>query len=142
MGIVLDASMMLNWYFDDEGEAADALIMSLSEVDAVVPSHWAAEVANGILMGERRGRSTSAQVQGLFALLDNMRVEVDEQGAGQALTHILALARAHKLTVYDALYLDLAERRGLPLATRDADLAEAARSVGIVVLNGGGEALG
>lgn len=134
MALVLDASIMLNWYFEDEGEDADELIMDLSQTDAVVPAHWAAEVANGILVGERRGRSTPAQVAGLYALLGNMRIELDGEGNEKALELILPLARAHKLTAYDALYLELAERRGLPLATLDVDLAAAARSVGVEVL--------
>ena len=140
MALVLDASIMLSWYFEDEGDEADGLIMDLSQTDAVVPAHWAAEVANGILVGERRGRSTLAQVAGLHALLDNMRVETDGEGNQDALARILPLARAHRLTVYDALYLELAQRRGLPLATLDADLAAAARSVGVEVVDTKGKA--
>lgn len=140
MALVLDASIMLNWYFEDEGDEAERLIMDLSQAKAVVPAHWAAEVANGILVGERRGRSKPGQVAGLHALLENFQVEVDAEGSEDALGRILPLARAHRLTVYDAIYLELAERRGLPLATLDEDLATAARSVGVEVLGKEGEA--
>jgi predicted nucleic acid-binding protein len=140
MALVLDASIMLNWYFEDEGEEVESLIMDLSRKNAVVPAHWAAEVANGVLIGERRGRSMPGQVAGLHALLDNFQIEVDAEGNEEALGRILPLARAHRLTVYDALYLELAERRGLPLATLDGELAAAARSVGIEVLGAEGEA--
>jgi predicted nucleic acid-binding protein len=140
MALVLDASIMLSWYFEDEGDEAEPLIMDLSESRAVVPVHWVAEVANGVLVGERRGRSSPNQIAGLLALLDNCEIEVDGEGAGEAIVRILPLARAHRLTVYDAMYLELAERRGLPLATLDHELARAARFAGLEVLGIGGRA--
>jgi predicted nucleic acid-binding protein len=135
MALVLDASMMLSWYFTDERNQSDNLIRSLAEHEVHVPVHWLAEVANGILMGERRGRAEVGQIGHLFALLEVIDLHVDDEGAETALGRILPLARAHRLTVYDAIYLELAERRGLPLATIDAALAEAARSVGVTVLS-------
>lgn len=135
MAIVLDASMMLGWYFEDE-DAPEELMKKLSRNEALVPTHWAAEVANGILVGERRGRTTVGQMAELHALLSNFEIEVDGEGNEHAIGRILPLARAHRLSVYDALYLELAQRRGEPLATLDRELAAAARSVGVEVLDG------
>lgn len=138
-GLVLDASMLLNWYFEDEDDAAERLIMGLSEEKIVVPGHWSAEVANGIVVGERRGRSKPEQVAGLLELLGNFEIELDADGNNSALIRIIPLARAHRLTVYDAIYLELAERRGLRLATLDGALASAARSVGLTVVGAAGK---
>lgn len=137
MALVLDASVMLRWYFDDEEEVSVELLRSLSDEGVVVPSHWRAELANGILVGERRGRAPMSQVSRLLGLIDTIDLEVDREGAEDALERILPLARAHRLTVYDALYLELAERRGLPLATFDGPLSDAASQVGLPVLGGG-----
>ena len=137
MAWVVDASIFLSWYFEDESDVSDTLIWSLAETDIVVPAHWAAEVGNGIIIGERRNRSKPSQVAGLQALLDIFRIEIDAEGNADALGRILPLARAHRLTVYDTIYLELAERRGLALATLDGPLARAARSVGITVLGAG-----
>lgn len=134
MAFVLDASMMLNWYFQDECRPADTLVRRVASEDVVVPAHWQAEVANGILIGERRGRSVPSHMPRIFDLLKVMRVTVDEEGGFHALDRILPLARAHRLTIYDAIYLELAERSGLALATLDRALAVAARSVGIEAL--------
>ncbi len=137
MAVVLDASVMLRWYFDDEEDLGLDLLQRLDEEVAVVPIHWRSELANGILIGERRGRSAIAQVERLLWLLEGLNLQVDAQGADHALDRILPLARAHRLTIYDAIYLELAERHGLPLMTFDGPLAAAARSVGLVVLGVG-----
>lgn len=134
MNFVLDASTMLGWYFEDERKGAEPLLRELARSRAVVPAHWQAELANGVVIGERRGRSNLSQIGALLALIDSFEIEVDGDGNDEALDRILPLARAHKLTVYDALYLELAERRGLPLATLDGPLSRAAQSVGIEVL--------
>lgn len=137
MALVVDASVMLRWYFDDEDEVSVELLRSLAAESIVVPKHWRAELANGVVMGERRGRAPVAQVSRLFSLVGSLDLEVDGEGAEDALERILPLARAHRLTVYDAMYLELAGRRGLPLATFDRLLADAAKSVGCHVLSGG-----
>lgn len=137
MAVVLDASVMLRWYFHDEEDLGLDLLQRLDEEVAVVPIHWRSELANGILIGERRGRSAVAQVERLLWLLEGLDLQVDAQGAEHALDRILPLARAHRLTIYDAIYLELAERHGLPLMTFDGPLAAAARSVGLAVLGVG-----
>jgi predicted nucleic acid-binding protein len=135
MPFVIDASMVLSWHFLDERTPAAMAVLDRTVEEAVlVPAHWLAEVANGALAGERRGRATAAQSSSLIERLDTMMLESDALGSEEAFDRILPLARAHRLTVYDAIYLELAERRGLPLATRDADLAAAARSVGVEVI--------
>lgn len=134
MAFVADASIVLSWHFVDERTpAAMALLDRTVEEAIVAPAHWLAEVANGALAGERRGRATAAQTSNLIERIGTMIVESDSLGGEDIFGRILPLARAHRLMVYDAIYLELAERRGLPLATRDADLAVAARSAGVEV---------
>ena len=134
-GLVIDASIVLAWYFADETTPLPSFLERLVDEPITVPAHFESEIANGVVIGERRRRSAPAQAAELIAMLDHLDPEKDPEGVGEALQRILPLARAHNLTVYDALYLELAERRGLPLATRDTDLAEAARSVGVEVLD-------
>jgi predicted nucleic acid-binding protein len=125
MRFVIDASTALSWCFPDEGAALPA-----DEAVAVVPALWLLEVANGLLVGERRGRITRAQSTRLAeCLLSVLEVQVDD--AGDAFKGILPLAREYDLSVYDAAYLELAIRLGLPLATGDGKLAAAAERCGV-----------
>lgn len=133
-GLVIDASIVLAWYFADEASPAPGFMELLAAGSLVVPVHFESELANGILVGERRGRSSSGQAAELMTFVRQLAPERDIEGAVEAIARILPLARAHNLTIYDALYLELAERRGLPLATRDMNLAAAARSAGVRVL--------
>ncbi len=133
-GLVIDASVMLRWFFADEDEVAADLLRRVLADELVVPAHWQSELANGILVAEKRSRSRPSDVERLDRLLVRLKLEVDGTGADDALGRILPLARAHRLTVYDAIYLELAERRGLSLATYDEDLAKAAASVGLQVV--------
>ena len=132
---VADASVALAWHFEDERATATTALLRRSVVDGiVVPRHWFAEVSNGLLVGERRGRSEAANSVGFIAMLLDRMIEIDELDDADMFTRILPLARAHRLTVYDAIYLELAGRRGLPLATLDSQLTDAARGVGIEIL--------
>jgi len=134
-GFVLDASIVMAWHFADEkSPALDRLSLRAGDEGVAVPSHWAMEVANSLLVGERRGRTSIASVAHFIDRLRALPLEIDEVDDEIVFTRILPAARAHRLTVYDALYLDLAERRGLPLATLDADLAAAGKSVGLIIL--------
>lgn len=101
---------------------------------ALVPAHWRAEVGNGLLMALRRGRLTPDSLPGILAELSVLPVTVDDAGAQDAWADPLAQALATGLTLYDALYLELARRRGLPLGTFDAALRQAALTVGVPVL--------
>ncbi|MEO0500921.1 MAG: type II toxin-antitoxin system VapC family toxin [Pseudomonadota bacterium] len=135
MTFVLDASVTLAWFFDDERQdIADELFARLDNEEAVVPRHWFAEVANGMLMGERRGRSSLAFTSIFIPQLHELSIVIDTIEAWSQFSIVLPLARAHTLTVYDAAYLELAERRGLPLATLDNRLAAAGRTVGVEIL--------
>jgi predicted nucleic acid-binding protein len=129
---VIDASITLAWTFLDENSAyANRVRDSLAADVAVVPIHWPLEVSNGLVQAERRGRSTPADTARLARPLLNLPIEVDTQTAAHAIGTVLDLARSQSLTVYDAAYLELAMRRGLPLATLDDDLRAAATRVGV-----------
>jgi len=128
MRFVVDASTALSWCFPDEGAA-----LPTDESVAVVPTLWPLEVANGLLVGERRGRITRAQATRLAeCLLAVLDVQIDD--ASDTFKGILPLAREYGLSVYDAAYLELAIRLGLPLATGDGKLAVAAEQCGVDLL--------
>ena len=132
---VLDGSVTMAWYFADESNAyADAVLTFLESGRALVPSLWSLEVANTVLVGERRKRSTEAQAAAWLGILETLSIEVDDETTSHAWSGILALARSQNLSAYDAAYLELAMRRGLPLATLDAKLkAAAAVAVGVAL---------
>jgi predicted nucleic acid-binding protein len=126
MPFVLDASIAACWAFEDEDHphAAQALARIRTD-EACVPSLWWFEVRNTLLVNERRGRLTEADTAAFLRGLSRLAVTVDS-APGEA--EVLALARRHRLTVYDAAYLELAQRQGVPLATLDSQLASAARA--------------
>jgi predicted nucleic acid-binding protein len=133
--LVVDASVVLAWCFPDENnDYADRILDLLEETPAVVPSLWFVEVANALLVGERRNRLNPAEATRFLSLLRSLMVEADTQTSARALTDTLALARAWNLSAYDATYLELAMREGLPLATLDDRLREAATGAGVEVL--------
>lgn len=132
---VLDASIAVAWCFEDEADpAADALLDSLKAGGAVVPALWPLEVANVLLQAERRGRITMATVDGRLAAFEALPITVDTTSWRSTSAAALALARLHGLTTYGAAYLELAMRRGLPLATKDKALRRASTAVGVGVL--------
>jgi predicted nucleic acid-binding protein len=129
---VLDCSAALCWILPDEGDAAtDALLDRVAEAGATVPALWPFEVANVLLMAERRKRITAAERQQALTILGDLPVRIDPPSPERAWTETLVLAQAHRLTAYDASYLELAIRHGLPLATRDAALQTSAVSCGV-----------
>lgn len=129
---VLDCSLTVAWFFEDEtGRYAEAVEDSLATTEAVVPSLWPLEVANALLMGERRKRATEATVTTFLGLLAALPISVDDATAGRAWPSSLHLARTYQLSLYDATYLELALRQGLPLATLDDKLAAAATAAGV-----------
>jgi predicted nucleic acid-binding protein len=137
---VLDASLTLAWHFEDEGVGpAEEIAQRALELGIVVPQHWLMEIVNGLVRGERRARTSAAATAGFLARLDILDKEVDAIEADRIASLLLPLARAHRLSVYDVAYLELAERRGLPLATLDRSLANAALSVGVKVLGPAGD---
>jgi predicted nucleic acid-binding protein len=133
--IVIDASVALAWCFKDERTEATARLLERVRTDAAaVPILWRLEIANVLALAERRGRITSAENAELIALLETLEIVVDEETWSRAFTRILDLAREERLTAYDAAYLELAMRLGVPLASKDRDLCDAAERVGVTVL--------
>jgi predicted nucleic acid-binding protein len=131
---VLDCSVVFAWYFVDESDAyADAVALSLTKRSAVVPSLWALEVANTLVIGERRKRSTQAQADAFTSRLASLPILIDEETAQHAWSSTMALARSHLLSCYDAAYLELSIRRRLPLATLDERLKKVATTVGLSI---------
>ncbi|HUY92189.1 MAG TPA: type II toxin-antitoxin system VapC family toxin [Pirellulales bacterium] len=129
---VLDCSLSVAWFFEDETDAyAQAVEDSLPAAAAIVPALWPLEVANALLMGERRKRATEAKATTFLGLLKALPIALDDETAGRAWQESIHLARTHRLSVYDAAYLELALRRGLPLATLDDRLKAAAAAVGV-----------
>ena len=127
--LVLDASIVLAWLHDDEYEPfADRIMENVQEENTWVPAHWHYEVRNGLLMGERRGRLSREQCDNCIVSLETVSVQTDTDAD---LNVVMALARAHGLTFYDALYLELARRRTAELATLDGSLRRSARAEGI-----------
>ncbi len=130
---VLDGSVTMAWFFRDEADAyAEAVEDSLAHAQAVVPALWPLEVANTLVVGERRKRSTEAQAATWLNYLRVLPIIVDDETAIRAWDDTLSLARAHQLSAYDAAYLELALRRGLTLASLDDRLKDAAAGVGVV----------
>jgi predicted nucleic acid-binding protein len=133
-GVVVDSSVAVAWCFPDEqGPYPQSVLDSLALAGAVVPSLWPLEVANALLMGERRKRSTPDETVKSVQFLDSLPIAVDDATGVQAFGHTLHLARAHNLSAYDAAYLELTMRRGLPLATLDDKLKAAALVVGVAI---------
>jgi predicted nucleic acid-binding protein len=131
---VLDNSIVMAWSFEDEtDEYAEAVLDRLASNHAVVPALWPLEIANALLMGERRKRSTEAETIKWTAILRSLPIVIDGETNAHAWSDTLSLARGHNLTAYDAAYLELAIRRGLPLATMDGKLKLAAESVGVAL---------
>ena len=132
---MIDASVALAWCFGDERtEATVSLLERLQTDAAAVPNLWHLEVANGLALAERRGRITPAESAELIALLERIEIVVDGETPVRAFTRVLDLAREERLTAYDASYLELAMRLGLPLASKDGDLCDAAERLGVSVL--------
>ena len=123
---VLDASLTLQWFLEDEADRnySLAVLASLSEKRTLVPLLWFYEVGNGLLMAYRRKRITFDQIGGFLTRLRALPIEAAQQTPSEIL-ELPALARAHGLRNYDAAYLALALRFKLPLATSDSDLLRA-----------------
>ena len=132
---VVDCSIAMAWLFHDEATPRTAdLLNRLTKETALVPAWWFIEITNVLAMAERKRRITPAQSDAFIADLDKLGIERDDAPPDRAFTHLLALCRTHKLTSYDAIYLDLAVRRNLPLATLDDDLRKTAKKLGVRLL--------
>ena len=132
MAFVLDCSLTMAWIFADEATAStERLRESLIGESAVVPALWPIEVGNVLLVAARRGRIHANDWPLLRASLEALPIEVDPVSVSRVWGPALELANAHGISVYDAMYLELAVRLRLPLATLDRTLGEAARAAGL-----------
>lgn len=134
MSFVLDNSVCMRWCFGD-GKASELayaakILDVMRDTIVCVPAIWSLEVANVLTRAEHQKLLTEAQSELFLALLANLYIEPDAETFAQALDRTLQIARRHKLSAYDAAYLELALRTGLPLATLDADLRKAATRAG------------
>ena len=133
--VVIDSSIALTWCFEDEASPeTDRLFERVRDDGAVVPGLWHLELSNVLLQAEKRGRLSSSDIAIRLDLIAELPISVDQETTARAWREILTLARAERLTTYDATYLELATRRGLPLLTRDDELAQAAIRLGVAVL--------
>ncbi len=134
--LVLDCSITAAWFFEDEDSAlAEHVLGSLDTDEAVVPSIWPLEMANVLVLAERTQRVTTAKTEQFLARLSDLPIALDRRDADQAFTGVLRLARLYLLTAYDAAYLELALREGLPLATLDGPLRSAASKAGVALIS-------
>ena len=135
-GFVVDASMAFAWVKPSQASAAsDALLEQIEQgATVVVPSLWFLEVANGLLVAQRRKLLTASERTRALARLSGLALTVDDVDARVAFDRTSALAMRHGLSVYDAAYLEVALRRTLPIASRDEALLSAAARAGANVI--------
>ena len=129
---VLDCSVTMAWFFKDEANPyANAVRRALVRTKAIVPALWRLEVANILVLGERRRRSTEAEASKWLRYLQMLPIRVDDETVVRAWSDTLHIARSYDVSAYDAAYLELAIRLDLPLASLDNDLKSTAVSAGI-----------
>lgn len=135
--IVIDAPMALAWVFErqhpSDGDRANRLLTACGDVAWWVPGLWHLEVANALLVAERRGVLPQAESERFLGRLYSQPIATDVEPSSQRSARILALARSHGLSSYDATYLELAQRLGAALASFDRQLNEAARANGVAL---------
>ena len=133
MSFVLDNSVALAWCFEDERTPATlALLEEVREASALAPILWPLEALNGLLVAERCGRLDADHRRLLAGFLSELPVKLDEETADRVWTDISHLAECFHLSSYDAAYLELAQRRQLPLASLDQDLREAVAALKLI----------
>jgi predicted nucleic acid-binding protein len=131
---VLDASVALSWFIDIPVDSYAIAAREMLEQGSrgVVPRLWELEFANGMLVAERRQIVTAVVADANMGKMEQLRFSLIEADEGPVSTRqVLAVARSFRLTVYDASYLELAQREGLPLATLDKRLRAAAAKAGV-----------
>jgi predicted nucleic acid-binding protein len=132
--MVIDCSVVMAWCFEDESSLyAGEILERLAQSKAVMPAVWPLEVANALVVAERRKRLTEADATRFISLLTSLPITVDVESANRVFPDIIALARRYELSSYDASYLELAMRHALPLATTDEKLKKAAQCAGVTV---------
>jgi predicted nucleic acid-binding protein len=135
VALIVDNSVTAAWAFEDEAsDYTEALLDRVGGEPTVVPSVCPFEVASALVMGIRRGRIAPDAARQFAVRLSSLPIEVESSGREQVLGAVFELAVAHGPTAYDAAYLELATRRGLPLASRDERLRRAAGRLGVTLL--------
>ncbi len=131
---VVDNSVVMSWCFKDEtNNYADTVLDRLTELVAVVPSIWPLEVVNVLLVAEQQKRLSESDSIRFLTLLSQLPIFVEYERP-EMMKELLALARSNNLSSYDASYLDLAMRKGIPMATLDNKLIEAAKRIDVPIL--------
>lgn len=134
-GLVLDCSVAVSWCFEDEASPeTDAVLERVRDEGALVPALWHLELGNVLVQAERRKRLSAADTTTRLELIADLPIITDDETPHRALREVITLARAEGLTTYDAAYLELAMRKGLPLATKDRVLRDAAKRAGVASL--------
>ena len=134
MSLVIDSSITLAWFFEDERtERADVVMRQVAKTGAVVPALWRLEIANALQSALQRKRINAAFRDASIADLRSFPIAVDSETDRHAWGTSLTLAERCQLTLYDAAYLELAQRLRLPLASLDQDLRAASRAIGVTV---------
>ncbi len=136
-GFVLDNSVAMRWLLESEKSSdqkyATIILESLTDVDALVPDLWHLEATNVLLGAEKRLEVKVGEVEHFISQLEALPIYVDPLTSSQSFSRTLALARAYNLSSYDAAYLELAVRKGLPIATLDKKLLKAATKAAVPV---------
>lgn len=137
MSVILDSSAAVAWVMPDEStEKLRAVFEAVSRMGAIVPALWWTETANSLCMAQRRGRIDAAFIHKALMHFAKLPIQTDDETITHAWSGTLELAQTHRLTCYDATYLELAIRKSAPLATFDRELAAAARAAGVRVVGG------
>ena len=134
-GFVLDNSVSMRWLLESakavDQRYAEMVLKSMTDADAVVPNIWHLEATNVLLGAEKRLEVNAGEIEGFITQLESLPLHVDSLTSHQAFSRIMALSRIYKLSSYDGVYLELAIREGLPLATLDKDLRKSAKNAGV-----------
>ena len=132
---VLDNSVAMRWLLASDKVSdqryAESVLISLANAEALVPNLWHLEAANVLLGASNRGDIEISDLERFTVQLENLPITVDTLTANQVFGHTISLARAYRLSSYDAAYMELSLREGLPLATLDKDLRKAAKRANI-----------
>jgi predicted nucleic acid-binding protein len=131
MSFVIDASVVIAWAFKEEHASAELSFARIQTEEAIVPALWWYELRNVLVLGERQGRLTERETARFLRDLSRFAITMDSLHNE---IQIMTLARRHRLTVYDAAYLELAQREAVPLATLDEELAAAARAEKVALI--------
>ena len=132
---VIDNSVVMSWCFKNETNSySDKVLDLLAESTAYVPHIWTLEVLNVLLVAERKKRLSEADSTRFLTLLSQLPISIQQDAPEKVMNEIIALARSTNLSSYDAAYLDLAMRKGVPLATLDQKLKRAAKKMNVPIL--------